>query len=76
MSVTAVEVGCLLACACVSVCLGLDVSALGPSGVQSRCMCEGVCVVLRLRQYVLYTVYEYPDTEVCGGLCGFEIWIQ
>ena len=41
VAVTAVEVGCLLACACV--CLGLDVSALGPSGVRSRCLCEGVC---------------------------------
>ena len=29
----------LLACACV--CLGLDVSPLGPSGVWSRCLCEG-----------------------------------
>ena len=32
---------CLLACACV--CLGLDVSAAVPSGVWSRCLCEGVC---------------------------------
>ena len=40
----------LLACLPACVCLGLDVTALGPSGVcvkvcegVSRCLCEGVC---------------------------------
>ena len=31
------------ACACV--CLGLDVSVSGPSGVPFRCLCEGVTCV-------------------------------